>query len=218
MKRLVCVFVLSLATSVTAQQPSVRVRLSTPTDPTGPARGWALASDVDATVDLPPSVIGQGPGVRLQPVADLTIVKPAWDVTGPFAVSALFERTGATSAGYGLIVGSRDALNPGLAFLVRPDGSYSIGPAAAATATRSWTPMALRPPAADGGAVERLEVRVGAAGAEFLVNGTRVAAIRIDPGALDGRPGVHVSGGADVLVAGFAVDGAALAIGAERAR
>jgi hypothetical protein len=204
---------LLLSTSLDAQ--SVRTRLGTSADPSGPARGWALASNPETETDLAPLVEGRGPGVRIHATSDLTIVKSEWPLSGTFTVSALIQRPSESMAVYGLTLGSKDALNPGMAFLVRTDGAFSIGPL---SGPWTWQAMrAFRPVAADGAAADRLEVQVSAAGAEFLLNGVRLSATRLDPGALDGRAGVHVAGGTDVTVAAFSLEASPAQI-APRAR
>jgi hypothetical protein len=197
---------LLLSASLDAQQPSVRTRLGTIADPSGPVRGWALASDPETETDLAPLVEGRGPGVRIHATSDLTIVKSEWPLSGTFTVSALIQRPSESAAVYGLTVGAKDALNPGMAFLVRTDGAFSIGPVAG---SRNWRAMtAFRPAAPDGAAADRLEVRVSEAGAEFLLNGVRLAVTRVDAGALDGRAGVYVAGGTDVIVSAFSMEAA----------
>ena len=74
-------------------------------------KDWALPTDADTAVDLRPMVQGHGPGIKISAPAGLTIVRPSWALSGIYTVSALFQRTSASSlsAGYGLIVGATSA-------------------------------------------------------------------------------------------------------------
>lgn len=126
-------------------------------------------------------------------------------MTGPFAVGATFQRTAEPSAApYGLTLGSTDRGAVVIAFLVRPDGAWSVQRRGAAGA---WTAASvLRAATAAGPAADRLEVRVADLTAEFWVNGTRVTVVPITAGELDGRPGVHVGAPGDIVVTTFTVE------------
>jgi DNA invertase Pin-like site-specific DNA recombinase len=56
---------------------------------------------------------------------------------------------------------------------------------------------------------KRSHVERRVTGTEVHVNGQRVLAQSVLPGEVDGSPGMHVASGGDVVVAGFAVEGAA---------
>jgi hypothetical protein len=176
-------------------------------EPSTAATGWAWA----ATRLAADHVEVRGPARRIRAGEDQTLCRPEWHLTGSFSVAAVFERPAgaAASAAYGLTLGSTPEKTLALAVLIRPDGSLSVQRGSAIGAG-AWQPQpALRAPRTDGSRVDRLELRVDGTQVHVLVNGQRVLVQSILPGEVDGSPGVHVSAGGDIVVAGFAVEGAA---------
>ncbi len=186
---------------IVARQPIVRQALAADDEPTSLAKGWALdpAAAVSAGV---PGVVSHGPGARITAPSDMTVFRPEWSLAGEFSISAVFEAKGSASGSYGLTVGG--AL--GLAFLVRPDGTFVVHHLQGAKRTEGrWSPRLLDGVAGADPAATRLEVRVGPTEAAFVINGVVVSAIPVAAGQLDGAPGVHVAAQGDVTVAGFTV-------------
>jgi hypothetical protein len=171
------------------------------------ATGWAWATTRLAA----DHVEVRGPARRIRATEDQTLCRPAWHLTGAFSVKAVFERPAhaSSSAVYGLTLGSTSDKAVAFAVLIRPDGSLSMQRGSAIGAG-AWQPQpALRAPRSDGATVDRLELRVNGTELHVLVNGQRVLVQTILPGEVDGSPGVHVSSGGDIVVAGFTVEGAA---------
>jgi hypothetical protein len=202
---------LVLASAATAQLPvadSSLLRLAVDGQPIEPAKGWALSSEAEPTATVPGIVTLHGPGARITTPTDVALFRPLWRLSGEFTVGASFLRQDASAAlaPYGLVVGG----DRGLAFVVRGDGTYAIqsltdGRVSGAT----WSPVEPQTMKADPTALERLEVRVRATDATFVMSG-HVAAVRpIVPGQQDGRPGVYVGADGDVVVVGFSVQSAA---------
>jgi hypothetical protein len=170
------------------------------------ATGWAWA-----TTRVADHVEVRGPARRIRATEDQTLCRPEWHLTGPFSVKAVFERPADASASavYGLTLGSTAEKAVAFAVLIRTDGSLSVQRGSAIGAG-AWRPQpALHAPRSDGATVDRLELRVSGTEVHVLVNGQRIATETIQPGEVDGSPGVHVSAGGDIIVAGFAVEGAA---------
>jgi hypothetical protein len=175
--------------------------------PVGSARGW-VSAETDEVVELPVQL----GGTRITAKTDQTLTRPAFVLERRFAVAATFERTAGASpaAAYGLTVGSVNGVATRFAVLIRPDGAVSIQRGNSVGASRgAWQPTsALRAPRVDGTGSDRLEIRVEDTQVRILVNRQEIAAVTIEAGELDGSPGVHVSAGADVVVQGFAIEGA----------
>jgi hypothetical protein len=128
-------------------------------------------------------------------------------LSGSFAVGALFQSS-QPDAIYGLTLGGAK----GLAFLVRNNGTFAIGSTSFASVTgTTWMPVQLRGVTdRDASAANRLEVRASATEARFVINGQTVRVMPITAGQLDGSPGVYVGAAADVNIAGFTIESAAL--------
>jgi uncharacterized protein GlcG (DUF336 family) len=194
---------------LTPQTPVVRRSLAVAGDPATPAKGWALTPEAASDEEAPGIVSTHGPGVRIASSTPVTVFRPQWKLSGDYTVSALFQRAdpnGAVAV-YGLTVGGES----GMAFLVRSDGAFAIGPVTGGR--RAWSAVALRADTALGPGINRLSVRVGVDAATFVVNGVTVGSVPINPGALDGVAGVHVAGESEVIVAAFGVSGASTSKG-----
>ena len=189
-------------TQSTEQQPVVSDMLRVAGEPLRPASGWALNPTGELAADG--VVSGQGLGVRIRSATDVTVYRPAWKLTGQFAVGALFQSSQPTAT-YGLTLGGAS----GLTLLVRNDGRFAIRGTSANLASAAWAPVALRHATApEVAGANRLEVRVGAADVRFVINGQTVRVMPITAGQLDGSPGVYVGAAGDVNVAGFTVEAA----------
>jgi hypothetical protein len=68
----------------------------------------------------------------------------------------------------------------------------------------------LTPTAADGSAVDVLEVRVDAATASLFVNNQLAAAVALPTSVEDWTPGVQVGAAGDITVAAFRIEGDSL--------
>jgi hypothetical protein len=178
------------------------------------ATGWAWATTrlaADHVEVRGPARRIRGPARRIAATEDQTLCRPDWHLTGAFSVKAVFERpaNASSSAAYGLTLGSTSEKAVAFAVLIRPDGSLSVQRGSAIGAG-AWQPQpALHGPRSDGATVDRLELRVSGTDVHVLVNGQRIATETIQPGELDGSPGVHISSGGDIVVAGFTVEAAA---------
>ena len=199
------VLVLVMTSSAASAQPAPRPSsLTGPEHPTRDAQGWERSDGTPLD-----GVVAQGPGTRVTASTDVTIVRSGPALSGPFVVSAVFQRTAQSpsTAPYGLMLGSTTDRGCAMTFLVRPDGAASVRRGCDSRGV--WTPIAtLRPVATDGPAADRLEVRVSSTEATFFVNAQRVTSVAITPGELDGRAGVHVGAQGEVLVTTFTVGGA----------
>jgi hypothetical protein len=191
---------------LTAQTPVARTPLTASVNGTRAAVDWAGPTPGVA----PDGVVAQGPATRVTADTDRTVYRPAWMLTGTFAVSAVVQRLSAAStAPYGLTLGSSERVAQVMAFLVRPDGAVSVQRAGMTGLRGTWSPTSqVRAATPEGPAADHLEVRVQETTAAFFVNGQQVAAVPIAAGELDGSPGVHVGASGDVLVTTFTVAGA----------
>jgi hypothetical protein len=189
---------------LSAQTPVVRTPLTASVNGTRAAVDWAGPTPGVA----PDGVVAQGPGTRVTADSDRTVYKPALTLTGTFVVSAVVQRmSSASTAPYGLTLGSSERVAQVMAFLVRPDGAVSVQRAGTAGLRGTWTAApVLRAATPEGPAADRLEVRVQGTTAAFIVNSQQVAAVPIAAGELDGSPGVHVGASGDVLVTTFTVE------------
>jgi hypothetical protein len=190
----------------------VPVDAAAPTPIASPVHGTRAAADWAAAdgEGVPGDVVSLGTATRVTATADRTIHRPRLQVTGTFTVRATFHRTASSSplAPYGLTLGPSEK-GPALAFLIRPDGTVAVHRPRAAFAPPAWMPAtALRAEAPGETTADRLEVRVTETTATFLVNGQTVSSVSIEPGEVDGSPGVHIGAGGDVLVTLFTVEGA----------
>jgi hypothetical protein len=190
---------------LTAQTPVARTPLTASVNGTRAAVDWAGPTPGVA----PDGVVAQGPGTRVTADSDRTVYKPALALTGTFAVSAVFQRmSSASTAPYGLTLGSSERVASVIAFLVRPDGAVSVQRAGTTGLRGTWSPTAvLRAATPEEPAADRLEVRVQETTAAFFVNAQQVAVVPIAAGELDGSPGVHVGASGDVLVTTFTIEG-----------
>ena len=107
--------------AVVGRQPIVRQARAADDEPKSLAKGWGLDPSAAVSADVP-GVMTHGPGVRITAPSDMTVFRPDWSLAGEFSVSAVFEAKGSASGSYGLTVGG--AL--GLAFLVRPEGTFVV--------------------------------------------------------------------------------------------
>jgi hypothetical protein len=194
-----------LVTTARLSAAQMPLDLNVAGQPTTLPSGWSATATATPETPLPAAVAALGPGLRITPQADLALFKPMWRLTGAYAVSASVQRqpSSAASAGYGLVVGG----DTGAACLVRPDGAVALSRLTAGRITTAlWVPLAGGGPK---GAMtlDRVEVRVRSTAVECGVNGTVVASMPIQPGQLDGVPGVYVGAQADVAVVGFSISG-----------
>ncbi len=139
-----------------------------------------------------------------QPTASAT---GAYTLKGTFALNELSNHPNY----YGLVFGGRDldgAAQNYTYFTVAQDGTWLIkkrqGEVASDVVPRG-TSDAVRRPDAAGKSTNALEVRVGAANIDFVVNGTTVHSMPKAGVATDGLYGMRVNHRLDVTVTGLAV-------------
>lgn len=183
--------------------PLTPTRSLVPPDPDRATADW-LRYDSGATAALPAAA--KGPAVRGVDVAAKTLVRRGVLLRGSyFARVALRPMAGELPAVFGLTLGGDGLLKASaIAFLLR-DGDVAIErpDGTAVPFTQRAMPVLRTPGHLDEAVAEVLEVRVAAGQATFLVNDAVVAELTLTPGDLDGAAGVHVGGGADLLVTAF---------------
>lgn len=183
-------------------------------------KGWMYradystrASDPDAPGDI--KLIPAKSGFRaINPQAAI-YWKPADKVTGSYTLKGTFtllRNTGFIEY-YGLLFGGSGLAGPGqnyLYFIVAPDGTWLIkrrtGDSTESLSEKTPN-KAVKRPDASGECTNTLEVRVGAAKIEFLVNGTLVDTLPKTGQAAktDGIYGFRVNHHLEVRVKGFGI-------------
>jgi len=182
-------------------------------------KGWKLRADRSADVkdpDAPGDIKFMEMGGGLHAINPQAAVywNPANSPTGTYTLKGSFKLmkpSGHTNY-YGLVFGGSDLEGPKQAytyFLVAQDGSWLIkkrdGEATPANVAPKTPNAIVAKPGADGTSVNALEVRVGAANVEFVVNGTVVHTMPKADIKTDGIAGIRVNHLLEVMITGFGV-------------
>jgi hypothetical protein len=182
-------------------------------------KGWKIRADKSADVkdpDAPGDIQFMEMGGGLHAINPQAAIywNPANSPKGNYTRKGTFKLmkpSGHTNY-YGLIFGGSNLEGPAQSytyFLVAQDGTWLIKKRDGDTQTSTVAPKtpndAVQKPGADGTSVNALEVRVGAAKVDFVVNGKIVHSMPKSAVTTDGIAGLRVNHLLEVFTTGFAV-------------
>jgi hypothetical protein len=180
--------------------------------------GWKLRIDESTSATDPDGsgsvrFTSSNGGVRAVTPQAAVFWQPAATATGAYALKGTFGLNEPSNHNnyYGLVLGGRNldsAAQSYVYFTVSQNGTWLLKRRqgeVASDVTPRGTSTAIRRPDAAGKSTNELEVRVGAANVDFVINGTTVHSMPRAAIATDGLYGMRVNHFLDVTVTGLAV-------------